>query len=1018
MKDLISFNELYSDLDEDYIDPLTGLYSISGLRHILKRAVEKYNKDVILEVIFFNVSEFALYNQTYNLTGGDKLLCDIAESIRMVFKNSVCARFSGDHFIVVTSSSNMDRDIMKIHNDVKMYGGKSMEIKAGIYEMRLGDDIMDAIECAHLACLSIKNRFDKTYRYYDNTLRQALNNKRYVLDHVDQAIEDGWLKVYYQPIIRIRSGQVSDFEALVRWDDPTYGMMQPGKFIPVLENSNQIYKVDMFVIEQVAKDLKEWIKRGLEPVPVSINLSRQDFDRELCKIFEYIEEICEEYDVPKELFDIEITESVLGANEKFLRSELRKFNEAGFQLWMDDFGTGFSSFNTLKNYKFDVLKIDMKFLKEIEDEGASEKTKTILFSIIRMAKRLGMETVCEGTETEDRLRLLTDLGCEKAQGYYFSRPVPFEQVFELDLEYEAREIRDYEIQTGLINVMDSPLIGQQSKINHQPMAMIEVNRGYARVIQENSAFREFFYDRNESDSKYTFEKWVNSDSIFARHFLEAAERCRKLQENQEIDFVLDGKFGMISFDFIAEAHEGETFSLVLRVENLQGGRGMKTVSLKQAAIRNVFSLYMFAHVFDIENNKVLLLYNGNAEYRLGSDELEIESGVREFASKLIAPEDQARFIDFYNVKNLKSIYHSGEGIATSSFRTSKNGEMTWMLYTVMPFEYLDKWYIFSGCREIEELRLPKELDGAIKDSLNRPDSKNVKKIDRSKEIEEVSKRLLAGDKQLQRTLDLFDIGIFWKDRNRRFVGANKYFIDYYGFSSFAAIAGLNDEEVGWHVNPGAFKSDEEDVITTGISIRGKVGNCLRKGDNRTIIAFKKPLYVDKNIEGLVGCFFDVTDMIDILPRFKSQNRSSDEGDVHVLDVMEYGDTLSLYIREYERYNHDFALIMIEIDGYEKFIKNNGEEYYDGINKSIVSVLSQLAGVTSVVARPEGNTYAILHQFDDTEDVSELTKEIGANMAEIMPKGLAAVVNAIVYSGLSDEERQDLKWNFASDRFLD
>jgi diguanylate cyclase (GGDEF)-like protein len=387
MKDLISFKDLVTEIDEDYRDPLTGLYSVSGLRHIMRKMLEKFDPDNIVEVIFFNVSEFALYNQTYDLTGGDKLLCDIADSLNLTFKNSVCVRFSGDHFVVVTTNPTLDKDIMKIHNDVKMYGGKSMEIKAGVYEMRLDDDIMEAIDCARLACISIKDRFDKTYRFYDNSLKQALNNKRYVLDHVDTAIEEGWLKVYYQPIVRIRSGEICDFEALIRWDDPTYDMMQPNKFVPVLENSNQIYKIDMLVIEQVAKDLNKMKESGMCMVPISVNLSRQDFDRDQCMIFEYIEEILEEYDIPKDMLDIEITESVLGQKEKILRKELRKFNDSGYNLWMDDFGTGFSSFNVLKNYHFDVLKIDMQFLKEIENEGASEKTKTILYSIIRMAKR-------------------------------------------------------------------------------------------------------------------------------------------------------------------------------------------------------------------------------------------------------------------------------------------------------------------------------------------------------------------------------------------------------------------------------------------------------------------------------------------------------------------------------------------------------------------------------------------------------------------------------------------------------
>jgi hypothetical protein len=285
-------------------------------------------------------------------------------------------------------------------------------------------------------------------------------------------------------------------------------------------------------------------------------------------------------------------------------------------------------------------------------------------------------------------------------------------------------------------------------------------------------------------------------------------------------------------------------------------------------------------------------------------------------------------------------------------------------------------------------------------------------------MEEIAKKMLFGDSSIKRTLDMLDVGIFWKNKDRKFVGANKYFLDYYGFHSFAEIAGLNDEEVGWHINPNAFKNDEEDVIRFGISINGKVGNCLRKGDNRTIIAFKRPLYIDGEIEGLLGCFFDVTDLIDILPKFKMENRSRNIDDLPILNAQEYGDTLSLYIREYERYDHDFIMLMIEIDGYADFIKQNGLDGFDPIDDKLSKLLLSISGVDSVVARTEGNTYVVLHQFTDMDEVTTLSRKVGQGVATVLPSNLAAVVNTLVFSGLSEEEKHDLRWNFASDKYTD
>ncbi|MCR4782055.1 MAG: PAS domain-containing protein, partial [Lachnospiraceae bacterium] len=370
-------------------------------------------------------------------------------------------------------------------------------------------------------------------------------------------------------------------------------------------------------------------------------------------------------------------------------------------------------------------------------------------------------------------------------------------------------------------------------------------------------------------------------------------------------------------------------------------------------------------------------------------------------------------------KHLKELYHSEDGMESNAFRTRYNDKYYWMIYNVLPFEYLDKWYAFSGCRVIEKFDLPEGIDISVAKLLVDDDVENNAVDENEKDtLEELSKGLLMSDKSISEMMNLLDIGIFWKNKERKFVGANKYFLDYYGFSSLTDIAGLNDEEVGWHINPGVFKNDEEDVLKYGISITGRVGNCLRRGDNRTIVAFKKPLHINGKIEGLIGCFFDVTDMIDILPKYKIENYKVRLDNVPVLDVHEYGETLGLYIREYERYKHDFVLLSIEIDGYSDYITKNGREKYDETNQKLVKLLVTLAGINSIVARIDGFSYSILHQFDNRDEIVSLSREIGQEVAKILPQGLAAVVNSLVFSGLSEEEKRDMKWNFASDKFLD
>lgn len=353
-------------------------------------------------------------------------------------------------------------------------------------------------------------------KYKALTIQDVKPGKEYILEHIEEAISREWLEVFYQPIVRIRTQEVSDCEALCRWNDPDFGMLSPGLFIPVLEESNLVYKLDMFMIDRVLRDIKALRDKGIRTVPVSVNLSRQDFEVSEEKIFDYIEKEIQKYGLNRKDLDIEITESIINSDETLFRTEMKRFYAAGYTLWMDDFGSGFSSFNVLKNYHFDVLKIDMVFLKDIDDPEASENTKTILHSIIKMAKRLGMETVCEGTETKGRVNLMEELGCEKAQGFYYCKPCPICQLLNKDLKWESSDAREYESELSLISVIDAPTPTKKKEaVRHRPMAIIEFRNGRFSALQFNATFKEFFssgMNENNPDTgnvTLSFDNWVN-----------------------------------------------------------------------------------------------------------------------------------------------------------------------------------------------------------------------------------------------------------------------------------------------------------------------------------------------------------------------------------------------------------------------------------------------------------------------------------------------------------------------------
>lgn len=418
--------ELLSRIKET--DQLTGLFTMSFFYHIVQNMLnspEFWRKEVAF--IHFDIPNFKLYNERFGFKMGDELLVSLAKIIREVFSGATISRFSDDHFVVCVSASR-DEVICKVETVFKQMllsedVNKKVRVKAGIYIL---DDaraeIGLACDHARLACNSIKGRHDVNYCIYDDILRKKMIRQQYVVDNIDEAVEKEYIKVFYQPVIRVKTGEICGYEALVRWVDPEIGMINPGDFIETLEQFHLIHLVDIFVIRKVCEDYARLRDKGEVLVPVSVNISRLDF--EICDVFETLEKWRKKYDMPRNLIDVEITESAFNDNSGLIKQECKKIRDAGYQIWIDDFGSGYSSLNTIADYEFDVLKLDMVFLRSLDN---NPKTADLMRFIIKGARVLGIYPLSEGVETQEHFDFLKRAGCEKAQGYYFGKPMPMEE---------------------------------------------------------------------------------------------------------------------------------------------------------------------------------------------------------------------------------------------------------------------------------------------------------------------------------------------------------------------------------------------------------------------------------------------------------------------------------------------------------------------------------------------------------------------------------------------------------------
>ena len=405
-------------------DSLTGLHTTGYyVREVNAFTSESKNEEIQKKIVLFiNINDFKLFNDQRGFLAGNEFLKDVGHLIEEAFPNSITCRQADDHYFVYTDIEGLMPRIEELAQKVKALDDEIRpDIKVGGYRPTQPEEARRMIDKARYACSVINNSRTELYMEYDQKMHDGYHLMQYVIHNVDKACENGWLQPYYQPVVYSESGELCGCEALVRWIDPEHGFLSPGMFVPTLESVKLIHKVDAYLVERVCQDLRRTMDAGLPVVPVSINFSRHDF--ECMDAIGHLEEVVKKYNIPKEMLHVEITESAMMDNVEILLDASHKLKKAGYALWLDDFGSGYSSLNVLKDFDFDVMKIDMVFLKNFEK---NEKAKPLIESIVQMANKMGMRTLTEGVETDEQRAFLKTVKCERLQGYLFGKPISYD----------------------------------------------------------------------------------------------------------------------------------------------------------------------------------------------------------------------------------------------------------------------------------------------------------------------------------------------------------------------------------------------------------------------------------------------------------------------------------------------------------------------------------------------------------------------------------------------------------------
>ena len=413
--------------DQYYSDRITGIPNLNYLRQFGDDMIGKmWAEGTTPAMVYFDIRSMVSYNREYGYARGDELLKLTATAIREAFPDAMVARGEGDHFIVIDRyDEGIEEKARSINETVKKTAfGSSSGIQCAIVKMQPELMAVEGIQRARSTLKLIGNDLNvicRTYSYEEDT---EFQNDRYIVQHFEEAMQCGWIKVYYQPILTTATKEISAMEALARWADPDRGLISPGVFIPVLSRYHLLHKLDLYMVEQICREFRVRKDAGLPGIPVSVNFSAQDFD--YIDVTEILEKTLEKYEVPRDSIIVEITEQDLAQASDLFIEQLFRIHDNGHRLWLDDFGSGYSSLNTFSRYHIDRIKFDMDLIKHLDDNNGANRI--IMKSITEMCRQMGIHTLAEGIETEEQYRFLSEIGCGMVQGFYFFRPQPVDQL--------------------------------------------------------------------------------------------------------------------------------------------------------------------------------------------------------------------------------------------------------------------------------------------------------------------------------------------------------------------------------------------------------------------------------------------------------------------------------------------------------------------------------------------------------------------------------------------------------------
>lgn len=927
------------------LDSLTNLPNMQYFRaHGLQYAAHLRDNKQDPALMHFNLVNFKLVNERQGYSAGDRLLCTTADAIKEAYPGMLAARIAEDRFALICPLADVGPGFMQVRETVNMHKREpAMTLKAGVFVLNGElDDIGDAYDAAKIACDSIKPVHGQSLRLYDDELRIVVERRRYVFDHIAEAIRDNKLVVYYQPVYRALTNRLCGCEALVRWEDDRYGMIPPNEFIGLLEGSQQISALDRYVVTQVCDDWKAIVDAGEPAQPVSVNFSRIDF--QLIDVVDLVEESTQRVDMPRQMLHVEVTESAFTDADDRLTDQIARLRHLGYQVWMDDFGSGYSSLNQLEWHDFDVAKIDMAFMRNFKNP----QTRSMLASLVDMIKRLGVQTLVEGVETKEQFEFMRAIGCEFIQGYFTGKPMTLAD-FRALLTGPAETVepfkqRGYFDAIGRVNPQAQNPTALVASAGGQPqtdpqdlaLAIVEWWPNHLRFVGANKPYRELLDYLKISPTESAKKHLTGQAFTPTEHLNALLQSTATARHELTFDFTIHGESCVLGTRHIAE-YRGTHAILLTLVDNSRVP-GRRIGNKFNLVTRYVYTLYDIIDLVDRSNGIISNVFSkGISLLNPKNDEMALSEASMQYAREYIHPDDRARYLRYIDMDTFdERLSRSDRSYLSDAFRAlAPNGSYRWTITLLIPMETKDGNYLVLCRRD------------AHFDLMDANDKR---------------KNLLSDDLLWDALMRLSSDKIFWKDDRARFTGANRAFLDYYGFDSLGDILGKTDADMGWHLDNDALAQDEHDVLTKGATITGKPGITIARGHARNIVASKAPLKRNGTIRGLMGIFNDVDELR------QTNDRAIDLSDTDRMTGLMNGqgirETLSAFESIRCEKGQNYGVVYLDIDNLRDINREYGTAFGNRVLAKIGEALIGAIETRGVVGRMCSDEFVIVRQFKD------------------------------------------------------